>query len=376
MLVSVIVFSSAVTIAWWTGVSFTLLSVMCALLMFLLRGWAQSMHKRNTAVSATWEETLFAATAVSDVVELPSQFSSLSILEKKDLPHFLSNWNYLHESIAGESKIGLNLLGTQLKIQDGSLSLLKSPFIDKRLLAINTLGNLGDRNAYPNIEDLIEDRDPVVSSWAWRALFRVDPDRTIEKHLNKIATRRDWSPIFIAKVLKEIESDRLSQPLCDQVEKSFADGLEERQMSRLISYLIFTHVFDHNRLVNQILLESDQKEVLIACLRLVNSDDDLTRIRELIEDERWEVRLQVVLTLGRLGHKEDIDRLIVALDDLDWWVRYRAAGVLFSMPGMTERKLAKLERTLPSQFSRDVLSQVIAERKLLCFRQTTSTLSR
>lgn len=344
--------------------------------MFLLRGWAQTMHKRSKTVSKAWEETLFAATAISNVSDLPSQLPRLSLLEKKDMPHFLSNWNYLHESLAGESKIGLNLLGKHLKIQEASLGLLKSPFVDKRLLAINTLGNLADGKAFPSIEDLIEDRDPVISSWAWRALFRVDADSTIERHLSKIATRRDWSPIFIAKVLKEVESDRLSLPLCDLVARCFADGLEERQMSRLISYLIFTHIFDHNKLVNDILLKSDQKEVLIACLRLVSSDDDLTRIRELIEDERWEIRLQAVITLGRLGHKEDIDRLVTALDDLDWWVRYRAAGALFSMPGMTDRKITKLARTLPSQFSRDVLSQVIAERQLLCFRQTTLTLSR
>lgn len=295
---------------------------------------------------------------------------------KKNLTHFLYDWNYLHESIAGESKHGLNDLGDSLKLHAMTHKLLKSPFVDKRLMAVNTLGNLGNATSYPSIEQLIADRDPVISSWALRALFRIDVRKTLEKHLEKIATRRDWSPIFVAKVLKEIDSDTLSQPICALVEKYFAANLEERQMSRLISYLTFANFTNRNGLVSKMLLESNDKEVLIACLRLVNSGDDLPRIRELITDARWEVRLQVVMTLGRLAHKKDIDLLIAATDDLDWWVRYRAASMLIAMPGMTEKKIERLMPKLPSQFSRDVLVQVLAEMQLLCFRQTTLTLSR
>ena len=177
-------------------------------------------------------------------------------------------------------------------------------------------------------------------------------------------------------MLKEIESDTLSSPLTWLVEESYARRSRERQMSRLISYLILAHVSDYNAIVNRILLETDEMEVIIACLRLVNSDDDLTRIRGLIRDERWEVRMQVVMTLGRLGHEEDTAILIAALDDADWWVRYRTASVLFSMPGMTEEKLEKLSETLPNQFARDILRQVLTELRLLCFTQTSLTLSR
>lgn len=376
MLGFVIVFSSAVTIAWWTGAGFTLLSVGCVIFMLVLRSWAQSIRSRSETVSQTWEDALFSATGVNDSLFLPHRTGDAPLLSQKDLPHFLHDWNYLHESLAGESKAGLSLLGESLKIEEGALSLLKSPFVDKQLLAINTLGNLGLERSYPTIENLITSPDPLMSSWAWRALFRINVERTIEKHLDEIATRRDWSPIFVAKVLKEIESDTLSPPLCGLTRRSFDDRLEERQMSRLISYLIFTHVADYRPIVNDILLKSDEKEVLIACLRLVNSDDDLTRIRGLINDERWEVRLQVVMTLGRLAHEEDCALLVSALDDHDWWVRYRAAGVLLSMPGMTQKKLKRLTKTLPSQFARDILGQVIAEHELLCFRPTTSTLSR
>lgn len=297
-------------------------------------------------------------------------------LTKKHLPHFLFDWNYLHESISGESKKGLNDLGDSLNLDKMTVNLLNSPFVDKRLMAVNTLGNLGNMASYPGIEQLIANGDPVISSWAWRALFRIDVNTTLERHLDRIATRRDWSPIFVAKVFKELECDTLTKPLCELVANQFDNKLEERQMSRLISYLNFAHFADRDLLVSRMLSESNEKEVLIACLRLVNSDDPLVRVRELINDERWEVRLQVVLTLGRLGHKKDIDLLISATDDLDWWVRYRAASMLIAMPGITPAKLDRISRELPSQFSRDILRQVMTEMDLLCFRQTTLTLSR
>ena len=319
-----------------------------------------------------WEPILFEATRGPEN-DLPDSFKKT---RSRDLPHLLREWNYLHETLAGESKNGLNHLINRLGLYAPTLKMLKSPFLDTRLLAINTLGNLGEPNAYDEIEKIVANRDPVVSSWAWRALFRVDTPKTIEKHLPLIVLRNEWSPIFVARVLNEIDTDEISIPLCRLAEESYATGVPERQMSRLISYLILAHVSGYNALINRILIESDEMEVLIACLRLVNSDDDLTRIRQLVKDERWEVRLQAVLTLGRLGHKEDIRLLIDALNDTDWWVRYRTAATLYSMPGITEEKLEELTETLPNLFARDILRQVLNEKRLLCFTPTSISLSR
>lgn len=385
---SVFASDSAATIAALVGTLLTALSLGCIGLIFGLRGWSERVKHNREIVIEKWETTLFRAIEIfsSDDVsngeaamlsdEAKAFFDSNPHLEKRDLPHLLYEWNYLHESLAGDSKRGLNFLAEKLNLSGLTLRTLKSPLLDRRLLAINTLGNLGDTGAYGAVESMMADRDPIISSWAWRALFRMDTAGTLAKHLSKIASREDWSPIFVARVLQEIEPDTRSGPLCRLVEESYSAGTKERQMSRLISYLSLALVGDYTPLVNKILIENDQTEVLIACLRLVNSDDDLTRIRELIDDDRWEIRMQVVLTLGRLGHEEDVDRLIDRLNDTDWWVRYRTASVLIAMPGMTEKRVEELTTTLPNQFARDVLLQVLTETRLLCFTQTSLTLSR
>lgn len=385
---SVFASDAAATIAWLVGASLTALSLGCIGLIFGLRSWSERTKHNREIVVEKWETTLFRATEVfesesradNDLRELSAEarnfFQLNPHLDRRDLPYLMYEWNYIHESLVGESKRGLNFLAENINLSALSLKMLRSPLLDRRLLAINTLGNLGDRKAYSDIEKILLDRDPVISSWAWRALFRIDTQKTLDEHLYLIVSREDWSPIFVARVLQEIEADVLSEPLCKLVEECHLNSVRERQMSRLISYLSLAHVADQTKIVNKILLESDETEVIIACLRLVNSDDDLTKIREFANDTRWEIRLQVALTLGRLGHEEDIDRLIDLLDDPDWWVRYRTAGALTGMPGMTEDKLEALTETLPNQFARDILLQVLTEMRLLCFTQTSLTLSR
>jgi HEAT repeats len=397
LLAFVIASNIAITLAWWTGIVFTLMSIFCIGYMFCLRGWSDVVKKRREAVTVKWEETLYEV-SVGQENKTPKKgqkpykltskdkknvlhtyiekgrFDDIEPLPKQDLPDFLFLWNYLHESLRGESKEHLNLLAQNLKIDNSTYQMLKSRSLKKKILAINTFGNMREQKAYSEIEKLVHYRDPIISLWAWRALFRINFEETLANHFSIIGDRKDWSPIFVAKVLLELDKDLLSEPLVQLVEKSYEKQICERQMSRMVSYLTIIHISSFSPLINRILNESTQTEVLIACLRLVKSDESLERVRELLKSERWEIRLQVVQTLGRLGHAEDIELLILALNDLDWWVRYRAASALMIMPSMNEEKIADLAENLPNEFSRDILRQVLAESRLLCLNQTPSSI--
>ncbi|MEP6902760.1 MAG: HEAT repeat domain-containing protein [Actinomycetota bacterium] len=393
----VIASNISITLAWWTGTIFTLVSILCIGYMFGLRKWSEIVKNRREAVTKKWEETLYEVTVIQESKPLkkgqkPYQLTSkdkqdvlLTYIEKgrfdpveplpnQDLPHFLFVWNYLHESLRGNSKERLNLLANDLKIDHNTYKMLKSRSLKNQILAINTFGNLREQKAYEKIEKLIYHRDPIISLWAWRALFRINFEETLKNHFSMIVERKDWSPTFVAKILLELDKDLFSVPLVRLVEESYEKQIGERQMARLVSYLTITHISSFSPLINKILNESTQTEVVIACLRLVKSDESLERVRELIKSERWEIRLQVVQTLGRLGHDQDVELLIQSLNDLDWWVRYRTAGALMIMPSMTEEKIADLAETLPNEFARDILRQVLAENRLLCLNQTSSSI--
>ncbi|MBX3244280.1 MAG: HEAT repeat domain-containing protein [Acidobacteria bacterium] len=372
----VFAFNTAVQIAWWTGILFAMVSLMCLFVMLMLRSKAVSVSRRREQVTNGIEEVLFHATEFIGNTEKIKDENLPVLSSDDDIACFLQEWNYLQESLAGEAKTGLNELIHKMGLFERVLKMIRGQRLDRRLLAINTLGNLRDTRSYNILRPCADDADPVVSSWAWRAVMRLNCDTCFTSDLRMIAERKDWSPIFVADVLKDKESDDLSVPLASLVLEHYEANLEERQMSRLISYLAFTHVADHECLIERILNESDEKEVLIACLRLLHDEASLPRIRELARDDRWEVRLQAVLTLGRFGHSDDIPVLIASLNDTDWWVRYRAASTLVQMPSVSAARVKELTATLPNEFARDILLQVEAEMELLCFKPSSLALSK
>jgi hypothetical protein len=380
-------------LAWFIGLIFTLLAVFLMILMLWLRSSATALERRKELVAQEWEQLLYKSTSGEPAKQISFWiFSKGKFRDKKltkwkkvkpdcksnkrlkitkklvaeDLPHFLYFWNYLQESLKGTARDNLTKFADGLEIEKPTSKLLQNRRLEKKLLAINTLGNLRYKHSWNDLEKYVRQRDAIISVWALRALFRINQEKALKELLPLLTKREDWSPIIVARILKELGADVVSKPLTELVEKSYREKLNDRQFSRLLSYLVIAHPEDYQPLINKILLETQTQETLIACLRLTKSPEVLPYIRQLFKDERWQVRIQVVLTLGRFGFDEDIQLLIQALNDLEWWVRYRAAGALVSMPSMTEGMLEDLAQTLPNEFSRDILNHVIAETSLKC----------
>lgn len=390
--------------AWWAGAGFFGLSIALMALMLWLRSSAYSLKKRSEIVTQEWERVLHQGATGFTSKPLnfwefsnkgPRRQKKASWKKKKpdcaqnrridltktlidqDLPHFLFYWNYLQESLRGDAQNNLNGLAASLDLETRTAALLKKSKLPKKLLAMNTLGNLRSGNSWNDLEKIAKSPDSTISAWALRALFRINPERSIRSLLPMIHTREDWSPVIIAKALKEIGADDLSGPLVSLVRQNYENGLKDRQMARLISYFSLAHASEYEPLLNRIFTETSNQETIIACLRLLSSEKMLPRVRELFKDERWQVRVQVVLTLGRFGADEDIHLLVTGLNDLEWWVRYRSAGALAGMPGVTDGMLEDLAESHPNEFSRDIIKHVLAEMKLQClFKPSSNNLSR
>jgi HEAT repeats len=386
-------------VAWWAGFSLMMTAVFCILFMLFFRVLMNTVKQKDELVREEWEKILFenldsnAITPIRFWSSKTKKKASLKLIKweekspdcpenkknnlnrklvKAELPSFLFAWNYIHSSLRGTSKLELNKLGTNLNLEEHSLKMLKSLSLKNRLLAIETLGNLRSEKAIPELAKLSKHRDSVISLFAVRSLLRINFKINSKYYLPLIAVREDWSPPIVAQMLKQHGADEVSETLVKLVEECYKQKLKDRQLSRLISYLSLAHANNYIKLVNHILTESNKTEIVIACLRLIQTDDMLPRVRELHKDERWQIRMQVVLTLGRMGHEEDVERLILSLNDLDWWVRYRSAGALITMPTVTFSQIELLAKTLPNQFSRDILNHVLSEIRLGCLIQPSS----
>lgn len=358
--------------------------------MVWFRRYAAAVDKRQKLVDEKWEDAFFSIISSKEVItnDIQDFLNSLhdgdedhekhftnAFISNKESPHFFFTWNYLQESVRGDAKARLNTFAQKLAVEEKAIRLLKSPFVKNRILAVNTLGNLGAQNSYDKVLKFAHKKDPIISVWAFRAMFRIRPEKTRDDFLHLIAERKDWSPAYVGKILKDQGSDLVSKKLVEITKTYYENNLDETQMSRLVSYLKFAHVRDYSPVIEKLLSESDQMEVLIACMRLLKTEDSLPQVRKFLKDERWQLRMFAVMTLGRFEHREDIKHFISTLNDLNWWVRYYSARSLMSMPALTKNNIRQLSRKLPNEFQRDILKQVLAEDEFQCLNHSSSILS-
>ena len=71
--------------------------------------------------------------------------------------------------------------------------------------------------------------------------------------------------------------------------------------------------------------------------------------------------MQAAKVLGRVGEREHLALLQSLLDDPEWWVRYRAAQAIASLPFVGPNQLRAMRRKQNDPYARDILNQAMAE---------------
>jgi hypothetical protein len=84
-------------------------------------------------------------------------------------------------------------------------------------------------------------------------------------------------------------------------------------------------------------------------------------VREYLYHRSWQVRVQAVNVLARLGGASDYKVLLPLLSDPEWWVRYRTAKALCALPGVEISRIKGLSKEHDDAFARDMLVHVLAE---------------
>jgi hypothetical protein len=117
------------------------------------------------------------------------------------------------------------------------------------------------------------------------------------------------------------------------------------------------------RLIRELIQNSSDVEVLSACLHIVKDPLLLRRIRELTTHKTWFVRALAATAIGRMGSEDDIPTLMILLSDSKWWVRYRAAEAITSLPFITLIQVKKVKIAVNDKFGKEMMAQVIAEKE-------------
>jgi hypothetical protein len=329
------------------GVVIGFLYLLVVLQIFFARLRNRLRTRRQSRIERMWLPILVADT------EIPR---TLPPLGSRDVIPFLTLWNHLQESFTGDISRHLNEVARRAGADVLARLMLEDRSLRRRLLGVSTLGHLGDRAAWNALVRLTSHKDGLLSLAAARALTRIDGAAALPVILPRLIERNDWSKNYVLAMLMDLGADVVSRPLTEA-----ALALPVDRAERLLQYFSVAQVADAVPVVRQIIQRTNSVECLAACLRVFADVDDLDTVREYLHHPSWQVRVQAVNVLGRLGAGSDDSILLQLLSDPEWWVRYRAAKALCSLPGADLSRIKNLSTKHDDAFARDMLVHVLAE---------------
>jgi HEAT repeat protein len=333
------------------GVVIGFLYLLVVLQIFVARIRNRVHARRRARIERVWLPIL-----VADSSEVPQLLPSLP---SRDVIPFLILWNQLQESCTGDITRHLNDIAGRVHVDRIARRMIEERSVRRRLLAVSTLGHLRNRHdsdSWNALVQLLSDTDGPLSLAAARALTRIDGPAALPVILPKLSERDDWSRSYVLGMLMDLGAEVVSRPLTDA-----ALHLPVERAQRLLQYFSVAQVGDVLPVVRSIISRTKNVECLAACLRVFADVDDLDTVREYLHHPSWQVRVQAVNVLARLGSATDYTVLLPLLSDPEWWVRYRTAKALCALPDVDLTTIKTLSTKHDDAFARDMLVHVLAE---------------
>lgn len=312
----------------------------------------QSLHAQHESrFVARWRPLL-----LETIDAVPSHLPSV---KQPDWFVFLILWNQFHESIKGPARHRLKAVALRLRMDSAARKLLDTRNDDNRLVAVATLGHLGDQESWNIVEEIARSRKPLLSMAALRSLFFIDASRATAVLLSSLGARSDWPTAQLKAMVAEADSATVSDGLVQAAEIAVPS-----EVPRLIALMDSADATKVTRFLRRLLRTSRDEEVLVACLKSSQCPKELNLLVPLLKSPSWQVRTQLARALGGMVSRGEEHLLISLLSDEVWWVRFRAAQSLASLPFFSHDELWRLRFLLTDRFAQDILDQVVAEQKL------------
>lgn len=326
----------------------------------LLRLRLQAGQRAEQKFLATWRPLLTQVAIHGIDPETDKQLPGMRAKKHAARRFLLNEWNIMHDCLKGSARNHLTRVGYRLGLDEIAWHDLKhSNSLGEQLLAIVTLGHLGDMGAWDEIVAELDSDNTLLSLMAAKALCNIDPDRAMPLLLKQILSRSDWADARIAGVLTEAGPAAISKPLRDAILRA---GPEDQE--KLIGFLPMVYKPVASTVIQQLLKSDVDDRVLGACLKVADGPLELEQVRELIHHPRWHIRMRAAIALGRFGQPEDCPRLLGLLADREWWVRYRAAQSLVGLPFVDRDELLAMRDSVDDPYGRDMMDQVLGEAAL------------
>lgn len=334
--------------ALWTAATVLALAALVTVQIAVLRIRLLLRVRRELSFVKRWRPLL-----LETVDTLPAHLPRVG---RPDRLIFLTLWNHFQESLRGPARHRLKALALRLRMDVAAREMLRNGGVRERLIAVLTLGHLGDHESWPRLEQLARDPHTLLSLAAARALLLTDAARAMPVLLPLMTRRMDWPLPRLKAILAEAGRLAIARPMISAFESALPD-----ELPRLIPLLDVCPADAVQPLLKRLLQTTQGVEALTACLKSRHLPPDRSPILRLLKHPVWQVRTQAARVMGRFAISDDLPVLVRLLSDPVWWVRYRAAQSLAQLPFVGNDGLWRIREQLADRFARDILDQVVAE---------------
>ncbi|HSD70419.1 MAG TPA: HEAT repeat domain-containing protein [Woeseiaceae bacterium] len=276
---------------------------------------------------------------------------------RRHLPVVLREWCGFRNSVRGASVNRLNALARHAGLLALARDGLDSRHLGRKLLAVQAIGLLKDLPSWHAIQSLLEHKSIALSITAAAALVDIDARRAVPLVIPLICSNDRWPRTQIAKLLANAGPDNISDALCAAITSS-TDSIA----ARLLRYADCISTSQLNQLLDRLLVERQAPDLLAAALKVARGLNCYETVVALTQHKAWYVRMQAAAVLGQFGTRTSIRHLEPLMSDPEWWVRYRAAQAIASLPFLGPHALRRLRERQTDRYARDMLQQVLAER--------------
>lgn len=342
-----------VQLVWYSSAVLLLMTVLLLLLTLFMHYEREQHEKSRQQASDQWTPILF-----SWIYSPEEQTGPLPALDAERFGFVVQLWLQLEQTVRGSASSRLAELAQRLNLVPVMKQWLHGYSTEKKLTAIMALGIVQDKSAFSDLLPHVLDKHTIFSLVAARALLAIDAKMGLPVVLSQIH-RDDWSVSRLAGLLVRLPHDLVVRSLTDCAEKATA-----KELRRLIKLMHILSPID-SQPMSLLALQNypDEMELLATACASAVSPELLPLLRQQVNNQHWEVRVQLAKALARLGDSSDAPLLLQMLSDRNWWVRYRSAQTLLALPGVEKSQLLHWHQQLTDPFAIAILSQVMEEQQ-------------
>jgi HEAT repeat protein len=340
-----------VRFAFWLGVAVMGMTLAMLSVTLIMRKLALDRARRHERAVARWRPLVLA--------QPDGKSTALPELTGQEVSGFIRVWNDAHEPLRGASTANLARIASDVGLESRLYPWLRAGSFHDRVVAVIALGHVRSAASFTHVADFLDDRSPIMSLCAARALMQIDPQRGVLQLVPRIVQRADWSQGSIAAILQECAEADVAGALREATLRADA-----ATMPRLLRFLAGVSPAAAAPIIRAQLAAAADEEMISTCLQVITNQADLDCVRPLLAHPRWHLRMQAAVTMGRLGIPGDEQRLVELLADRQWWVRYRAARALASLGFVDDARLRAIQAAQRDAYARDIIEQVLAERAI------------